>query len=94
MTALLARWMENLTCGPQARISDSPQNQGSWEWVDNNIVPGILVCSSRLINVCMFIVRTGGAIWLNPFANVCSAITVVLFLYPCSMGVIGMFAVM
>ena len=47
------------------------------------IVPGILVCSSFLISVCMFIVlkvllissatvivRTGGAIWLNPFATV------------------------
>ena len=47
------------------------------------IVPGILVCSSFLISVCMFIVlkdllilsatmivREGGAIWLNPFANV------------------------
>ena len=57
------------------------------------IVPGILVCSSFLISVCMFIVskallissatvivRTGGVIWLNPFAtvlfNVCSAVTV------------------
>ena len=57
------------------------------------IVPGILVCNSILISVCMFIVskallistatvidRTGGAIWLNPFAtllfNVCSAVTV------------------
>ena len=47
------------------------------------IVPGILVCSSFLISVCMFIVseallissatvivRVGGAIWLNPFAKV------------------------
>ena len=47
------------------------------------IVPGILVCNSFLINVCMFIVskallissatvivRAGGAIWLNPFATV------------------------
>ena len=56
------------------------------------IVHGILVCSSFLISVCMFIVskallissdtvivRAGGD-WLNPFAtvlfNVCSAITV------------------
>ena len=43
------------------------------------IVPGMLVCSSFLISVCMFIVskallissatvivRAGGAIWLNP----------------------------
>ena len=47
------------------------------------IVPGILVCSSFLISVCMFIVSkallissitvivcAGGAIWLNPFAAV------------------------
>ena len=47
------------------------------------LVPGILVYSSFLINVCMFnvskallissatvIVRTGGAIWLDLFATV------------------------
>ena len=47
------------------------------------IVPGMFVCSSFLISVCMFIVskallissatvivRTVGAIWLNPFATV------------------------
>ena len=47
------------------------------------IVPGMLVCSSFLISVCMFIVskallissatvivRAVGAIWLNPFATV------------------------
>ena len=47
------------------------------------IVPGMLVCSSFLISVCMFIVlkaflissatvivRAGEAIWLNPFATV------------------------
>ena len=46
-------------------------------------VPGMLVCSSFLISVCMFIVskallissvtvnvRAWGAIWLNPFAMV------------------------
>ena len=46
-------------------------------------VPGMLVCSSFLISVCMFIVSKallissaieivciGGAIWLNPFATV------------------------
>ena len=56
------------------------------------IVPGMFVCSSLLISVCVFIVftllilsatvtvRARGAIWLNPFAgvlfNVCSAVTV------------------
>ena len=47
------------------------------------IVPGILVCNSFLISVCMFIVskallissatvivRAEGAIWLNPFTMV------------------------
>ena len=47
------------------------------------IVPGILVCSSYLVSVCMLIVskdllissatvivRAGGAILLNPFATV------------------------
>ena len=47
------------------------------------IVPGMFVCSSFLISVCMFIVskallissatvivRAGGVIWLNPFATV------------------------
>ena len=47
------------------------------------IVPGMFVCSSSLISVCMLIVlkaflilsvivivRAGGAIWLNPFATV------------------------
>ena len=47
------------------------------------IVPGMFVCSSFLISVCMFIVskashissatlivRAWGATWLNPFATV------------------------
>ena len=60
------------------------------------IVYVMFVCSSFLISVCMFIVskallilsatvivRTGGAMWLNPFAtvlfSVCSAVTVDCF---------------
>ena len=76
------------------------------------IVHRILVCSSFLINVCMFIeskallissatviVCAGGAIWLNSFAmvlfTVCSAVTVECgVLYPCCVGMFGMFAVM
>ena len=76
------------------------------------IVPGMFVCSSFKISVCMFIVskalvissvtvivRAGGAIWLDPFstvlASVCSAVTVeCCVLYPCCMGVFGMFSVM
>ena len=50
---------------------------------DEIIVPGMWVCSTFMISVCMFIVskalfissatvivRAGGAIWLNPFATV------------------------
>ena len=51
------------------------------------IVPGMFVCSSFLISVCMFIaskvllissatviVRAGGATWLNPFVF-CTCVT-------------------
>ena len=71
------------------------------------IAPGMFVCSSFLISVskallissATVIVRAGGAICLNPFATVlfslCSAITVeCCVLYPCCMGVFGIFAVM
>ena len=71
------------------------------------IVPGMLVCSSFLISVCMCFAHIEcycdcsrrGAIWLNPFATmlftVCSAVTVeCCVLYPCCVGVFGMFAVM
>ena len=78
------------------------------------IVPGILVCSSFLISVCMFYCvesfahiecyndcsrRGGGGICLSPFATVvftvCSAVTVeCCVLYPCCVGVFGMFAIM
>ena len=69
-------------------------------------------CSNFLISVCMFIVskallissatviiRTGGAIWLNPFTTVlftvCSTVTVeCCVLYPCRVGMFGMFTVM
>ena len=58
------------------------------------IVSKVLLISSSTV-----IVRAGGAIWLNPFATVlftvCSAITVeCCVLYPCCVGVFGMFAVM
>ena len=71
------------------------------------IVPGMLVCSSFLISVCMFIVSkallissvTVIVVWLNPFVTVLftvySAVTVeCCVLYPCCVGVFGMFAVM
>ena len=65
-----------------------------------------IVSKALLISSATVIVRAGGAIWLNPFAtvlfSVCSAVTVECFvpvlhgcvLYPCCMGVFGMFAVM
>ena len=54
---------------------------------------------SAYISSGTMIVRTGGTIWLNPFATVlftvCCVVTVeCCVLYPCCMGVFGMFAVM
>ena len=75
-------------------------------------MPGMFVCISFLISVCILImsksllissatviVCAGGAIWLYPIATVLfsvySAVTVdCCVLYPCCMGVFGMFAVM
>ena len=62
------------------------------------IVPGMFVCSSFLISVCMFfflskallissatvIVRAGGAIWLNPFATVLFYVCVGIMEEACS----------
>ena len=59
-----------------------------------------IVSKALIILSATVIVRAGGgAIWLNPFAtvlfSVCSAVTVeCCVLYPCCMGVFGMFAVM
>ena len=58
-----------------------------------------IVSKALLISSATVIVRAGGAIWLNPFAmvlfSVCSAVTVeCCVLYPCCMGLFGMFAVM
>ena len=58
-----------------------------------------IVSKALLISSATVIVRAGGAIWLEPFAtvlfSVCSAVTVEsCVLYPCCMGVFGMFAVM
>ena len=54
---------------------------------------------SWLISTATVIVRAEGSIWLNPFDmvwfTVCSAVTVgCCVLYPCWVGVFGMFAVM
>ena len=58
-----------------------------------------IVSKALLISSATVIVRAGGAIWLNHFAtvlfSVCNAVTVeCCVLYPCCMGVFGMFAVM
>ena len=58
----------------------------------------MFIVSKKVISSATVIVRAGGAIWLNPFTtmlfSVCSAVTVeCCVLYPCSMGVFGMFAV-
>ena len=57
------------------------------------------VLKALLISSATVIVRAGGDIWLNPFStvlfSVCSAVTVeCCVLYPCCIGVFGMFAVM
>ena len=59
-----------------------------------------IVSKALLISSATVIVRAGGSIWFkNPLAtvlfSVCSAVTVeCCVLYPCYMGVFGMFAVM
>ena len=58
-----------------------------------------IMSKALLISSATVIVRAGGTIWLNPFATVlftvCSAVTVeCCVLYPCCVGVFGMFAVM
>ena len=52
-------------------------------------------CVGSIAHVsAIVIVRTGGAIWLNPFAtvlfSVCSAVTLECYvLYPCCVGMFG-----
>ena len=58
-----------------------------------------IVLKALLISSATVIVRAGGAIWLNPFATVlftvCCDVTVEwCAVYPCCMGVFGMFSVM
>ena len=58
-----------------------------------------IVSKALLTSSATVIVRTEEAIWLNLFAtvllSVCSAVTVECYvLYPCCMGVFGMFDVM
>ena len=60
------------------------------------IVPGMFVCSSFLISMCMFIVSKALLISsATVLFSACSAVTVeCCVLYPCCMGVFGMSAVM
>ena len=58
-----------------------------------------IVSKAVLISSATVIILAGGAIRLKPFAtvlfSVCSAVTVeCCVLYPCCIGVFGMFAVM
>ena len=58
-----------------------------------------IVSKSLLISSAVVIVRTGGAIWLNPLAtvsfNLCNAVTVeCCVLYPCCLGVFCIFAIL
>ena len=57
-----------------------------------------IVSKAWLISSATVNVRSGGAIWLNPFAtvlySVCSSVTVeCCVFYPCGVGVFAMFAV-
>ena len=73
------------------------------------IVPGMFVCSSFLISVCMFIVskallissatvivRAGGAIWFNPFTTVLFSVCNTIIVECCVLYPcsMGVFAVM
>ena len=73
------------------------------------IAPGMFVCSSSLISVCMFIVskallissatvivRVGEAIWLNPFATVLFSVCSAVTIECCVLYpyCMGVFAVM
>ena len=64
-----------------------------------NSVCMFIMSKAWLISSATVIVRAGGVIWLNPSAtglfSVCSDVTVeCCVLYPCCMGVFGMFDVM
>ena len=57
----------------------------------------LIVSKALLLSSATVIVRAWGTIWLNHFAtvlfSVCSAVTVeCCVLYPCCMGMFGMFA--
>ena len=73
------------------------------------IVPGMVVCNSFLMCVCMFIVskallilsatvivRAGGAIWLKPFATVLFTVCSAITVAHCVLYpcCVGVFAVM
>ena len=61
VTALQARWTEKLAGGPQAGTSDSPHLQGSWEWVDNNMIFHVMYyeCSLGIISYITKVVFIG-----------------------------------
>ena len=74
-----------------------------------NDSPGIMVCSSFLISMCMFIlskvfiissatmfIRAGGVIWFNPFATVLFTVCSAVTVECCVLYTccVGVFAVM
>ena len=77
-------------------------NDCAWNFVCSNFLISVcmfIVSKALLITSATVIICAGGAIWLNSFAtvlfSVCSSVTVeCCVLYPCFMGVFGMFAVM
>ena len=78
-------------------LNDCAWNVGLFQLSDKCVY--FIVSKALLISSATVIVRAGGVIWLNPFATVlftvCSAVTVeCCVLYPCYVGVFGMFAVM
>ena len=58
----------------------------------------MFIVSKALLISSVIMVRAWGAIWLNPSStvlfNVCSITVKCWVLYPCCVGVLGMFAVM
>ena len=78
------------------QLNDCAWNVGLYQLSDNRVY---VYCVESFLISSGVIVRAGVDIWLNPFATVlftvCNAVTVeCCVLYPCCVGVFGMFAVM
>ena len=95
--------MISICCGGFASLGVvcDETNECAWNVCSSFLISVCMFIVSKafLISNATVIVRAGVAIWLNPFAtvlfSVCTAATVeCCVLYPCCMGVFGMFAVM